>query len=609
LVLNSKDENKFESSVNKLSILVCLRFVLILVLVTQNFFSGQMVDAAQTVDESQQLVSDPEAKKFVSQSINQSTSTGSFGKLPSINTYPFATPAEDITLQLPRSSELLPVGPNMPPIRLEANFTEPITLREALVYALDHNLPININRANVQVQRWTWLSAMGNFLPNYVSSYTQQHLSGATLVGGIIPVTFNTPNVQAQAGFQYYGFQGGRVMFTMLQNKHNWQASKQQLFASVNDNFLAVAQAYYNLLRAEAVLTIQIRAVETSKTQVDLNQKLERAGTGTRFNVLQSQTQLATDEQNLLNAEVALRQAALALGVLLNQDLSGNMICVENVVKKVRLIDPRLNINDLINIACAHRPELKQYEQLRLAARRTIQVQAAPLYPQFLFYGNINGNGQTLGNSQQLVPGSFSTVLLQGPVAGPPIPSPTSRGTPIVEGNNNGFSGTATPFLQMFPTADVWTPPSFISRQMRASYTIGMQLIWNWTGLGAPAAANIQAAKAQARLVSLQENQQLLSVLNQVRNSFINSNLAEKQIDVASVAVLSSSEQLRLAQVRLANGVGTNLDVVAAQQAWVQALVNKANAIIQFNVAQAQLLRDLGVINIETLTSGRLLNK
>jgi hypothetical protein len=43
-----------------------------------------------------------------------------------------------------------------------------------------------------------------------------------------------------------------------------------------------------------------------------------------------------------------------------------------------------------------------------------------------------------------------------------------------------------------------------------------------------------------------------------------------------------------------------------AQQVWTQSLINRADAILTFNQAQVQLLRDIGVISIDSLTSGRL---
>jgi OMF family outer membrane factor len=124
--------------------------------------------------------------------------------------------------------------------------------------------------------------------------------------------------------------------------------------------------------------------------------------------------------------------------------------------------------------------------------------------------------------------------------------------------------------------------------------------------MGGPDVANIQAARAVARQASLKVNKTIMDVIQQVRTSYLQSLTAERQIEVATKEVISAAEELRLSRVRLANGVGTNIDVINAQRDFTQALVRKAEAIILFNTQQAQLLRDVGVISFDSLTSGRL---
>jgi outer membrane protein TolC len=394
-------------------------------------------------------------------------------------------------------------------------------------------------------------------------------------------------------------------MFGMLANKHYYRAAKQQLFSTTNDELLAVTRGYYEMVRNEALLEIQTRAVDVSQAQVNLNQQLERAGTGTRFQVLQSETQLARDQQSLLTQEVSLRRAAINLGTILNLDTDVNLLSVESQVRKVRLIDANVDINRLIGLAVQNRPELKQFEHLRLAAKRNIQVAAAPLYPQLNFFGNATGSGATLGKSIVYTQPSFNTV----PLAGQPLTNPiirTGNGpTFAVDNSSLGFGQTPGSSL-VLPTGSEFVPPTPTNRQVRASYNLGFQVDWNFEGAGTVAAANIQSSRALARRALLESNQQLMLVLQQVRDSYLTSQTAERQIEVATKEVISAAEELRLARVRLANGVGTNIDVINGQRDFTSALVNKADAIIAFNIAQAQLLRDIGLIGRQTLTSGRL---
>ncbi|MBX9573737.1 MAG: TolC family protein [Candidatus Obscuribacterales bacterium] len=497
---------------------------------------------------------------------------------------------EESDLRLPSTSELMPMSKNLPTIRLEAVYNAPVTLKDVVNFAVLHNLDIGVSREQMLASKWTLIGALGQYLPNSVLSYRQIFQAGTTLVGGIIPSSFATPFVTATGGFTYYGFRGGQVFFNALAQKHNFLAQKAQLGGSINDTLNNVAKQYYELMRAQAFLEIRVRAVETSRAQLVLNQQLERAGTGTYFNVLQADTQLATDEQNLLSQEVAFRTAAITLAQLMNLDLGANLISLENKVRKVRLVDPNMDINSLMRISIKYRPELKQYEELRLAARRQIQVNAAPLYPSFQFFGQYQGNGATLGPGYRVQPGSIQVV-----------PGTLNPGTVI----------TPPQFGQsvQVPVVGQFNPAQQVKRQMRKSYQIGFQVDWSYFNLGVPNMANVQSARHTARAALLQANQQFMAVLTQVRTSYLASLLAEREVDVTTRAVASSSEQLRLARVRLANGVGTNIDVLQAQQVWTQSLINKADAILRFNQAQVQLLHDIGVISIDTLTSGRLVKE
>lgn len=512
---------------------------------------------------------------------------------------------EAIEIRLPMPDQMIPLGETLPPIRLEARYTRPISLNDCVDYALDHNLDIRIQQTDVDSRKWLLYGSVGRYLPDIFTNYRQEYLKGGRLVGGIIPVTFNTPNVTTAAGFNFFGFRGGEVTFGVLSALHTYKAQKQRLFGTINDALLETTRAYYLMVRNEALLEIQTRAVDVSQAQVNLNQQLESAGTGTRFQVLQSETQLAKDQQNLLTQEVSLRRAAINLGTILNLNTDVNLLSVESQVKKVRLIDEHVDINRLITLAIENRPELKQFEHLRIAAKRNVQVAAAPLYPQLNFFGNITGSGATLGKSIVYSQPGFNTV----PLAGAPLTNPIIRtgngATFAVDNSSLGFGQVPGSSL-VLPTGSEFIPPAQVNRQVRSSYNLGFQIDWNFEAMGTRSMANIQSNRALARGAQLRSNQELMRVLQEVRDSYLTSQTAERQIEVATKAVISAAESLRLSRVRLANGVGTNIDVINGQRDFTTSLVNKADAIIAFNIAQAQLLRDIGLIGRQTLTTGRM---
>jgi outer membrane protein TolC len=465
--------------------------------------------------------------------------------------------ARSISLGQINMSELLPIGKGkLPPIKLEAAYNEQLGLKQALLYALGNNLPIRISQAGYEAQRYQFLGSLGNFLPDFTLTYRGQRTDTQRGTG--------TPFYTNSATIRYPLFQGGGVLFNSLANMNRAKAGKNAYYASVNDTIFSVYQRYNDLLLNHLLLRIRVKSVELSRAQVALNQQLKDAGVGTNFAIYQSRTQLALDKQALLAQQVALRQAALQLALLLNTNIAINFLPEEERVSEAKLFNNQIDVNKLEMAAAKYRPELKQFEFLRRAADRNIQVAAAPLYPTFQFFTTktVTKSGGSGGNNNNL---TGSTVI---------IPTGSSGGGSI------GISGGGG-----------------------RSFSAGFDLTWNLNGFGVVDTGNTLAARALARQAMLQSNQQIITVLQQVRSSYLNMLTAEAQVDVAGEAVVSATEQLRLASLRLRYGQGINLELIQAQREYINSLTLQAQAIIAYNVAQAQLLRDTGLISVATLTA------
>ena len=144
--------------------------------------------------------------------------------------------------------------------------------------------------------------------------------------------------------------------------------------------------------------------------------------------------------------------------------------------------------------------------------------------------------------------------------------------------------------------------------QTQALFALNLNLRWDVNGLGTTDYSNMRAAKLQARQAQLQAQKELVTVLDQVQTSYLNSLDAERKIDETNNEVDSSLEELRLARLRFAHGLGTNLDIITGQRDYTQAMLDKAQAIINFDIAQAQLVHDMGLSSIDAFTSGHLID-
>ncbi len=446
-------------------------------------------------------------------------------------------------------------GP-LPPIRLEATFVERITLSDVLTMALENNLPIRMARAEYNSRKFRVLASVGEMLPNVATGFTQSRTWSGGTHADSAPSFYNVVYLPV--------FNGGEDMFRLLRSVHEKNASRFANSATINDTLLDVYYKYQDLILQQALLQVRIKAVDTSKLQLQQNEDRKSAGEGTSFEVLQSRTRLAQDRQLLLRQQVAYRQAALRLAVSINMNPSINLLPEDSRISPSLLVDPRLSVLGHIGQAIDRRPELKENEQLRIAAKRHVQQELGSLYPNAKFFlaTNVTGSGGSSSN------GAGGIII---PAGGSLAGGLISTGSPS-NGSNAAFTG-------------------------------GFTLNWVLRGLGVVDAGNALALREQARKVAFKSNEVLLHVLEEVRSSYLETLTSKEEISVAYEGVESASEELRVADMRLKYSVGTNLELLSAQKDYFEALARQAEAIINYRKSQARLLRDTGTISINALTA------
>jgi len=442
------------------------------------------------------------------------------------------------------------------PLRPEGSFDQMISLKEALDYAMENNLPIRISRETYAYQKYQFLSSLANALPNLGASYTLTKSK-------VLPSTSSLSRVFTPR-ISYPVFQGGSVFYGALSQYYREKGWKEALHSSVNESLLDVYQKYSNLVLNRALLKIRAKSLEVSREQYVLNQRLFRAGTGTKFAILQSRTQLAADQEALLQQQVLVRQSSLALAYSLNAPMAMNFIPSEDNISEQQLLQKATNIDRLIETALRYRPDLKQYELFKLAAARNVQVAASALYPNASFF--------TLY--------SYSNTTVNTPQA--PLKNLTSTSS-----SSLGSTAGAGVFGGLFNT-----------------FEGGFALTYSLPGFGLVGAANVAGAQVLNKQALMQANQELQLVMQQVRADYISWLSAKQQIEATVYGAASAGEALRLAEIRLLNGVGTNLELIQAQRDYISALSSEAQAIINSNIAQALIQRDLGVISVDSLTKG-----
>ncbi|MCK7502891.1 MAG: TolC family protein [Desulfobacterales bacterium] len=118
-------------------------------------------------------------------------------------------------------------------------------------------------------------------------------------------------------------------------------------------------------------------------------------------------------------------------------------------------------------------------------------------------------------------------------------------------------------------------------------------------GLTAAKSLSAQVREAELRKTDIRRN-----IEQSIVNAFYSSISAKELVQSSYSQVASAQESLRLAMIRLEAGVGIYTDVINAQLTETQARINYLNSIIGYNIAQAQLLYDMGIISANSLLEG-----
>jgi len=109
--------------------------------------------------------------------------------------------------------------------------------------------------------------------------------------------------------------------------------------------------------------------------------------------------------------------------------------------------------------------------------------------------------------------------------------------------------------------------------------------------------AKIEQAEIKLAQVDQSEKQVQQLIEFEVRSAYLNMKEAEKLIKVAEEGIKNSQESFRIAQVKYNEGIATNTEVIDAQSTLIEAETNHLNALYDYNINRAALVKAIGICN------------
>jgi HAE1 family hydrophobic/amphiphilic exporter-1 len=377
--------------------------------------------------------------------------------------------------------------------------------------------------------------------------------------------------------------------------RKNIQLSDEQLRQRVIEVVTQAVQAYWELEYAWRSLDVQIEAVRLAERQDSSNRRQVQQGLLAPVDVVQTQTQIATFQQNVFTAQSSLTTAENALKVLMlpdRNDLMWGMALVPDETAEPRPTIPSLE--DAVKQALSTRPEARQSAisiDVNLLDARLSREQTKP---QIDAYASLSDTG----------------------LAGHPIP--TSGANPFVaafEPLVNQINAISTqaglPPLGPLSFGSSSIPPILVGGYGQSlsalgsghftTAVVGVNISLPIRNRTAIAAAEV--SMAEARRLRAQNQQVQMAIEQDVRNALQAMSSAEARQDSAIDARRYAEEQYQSEQRQFQAGTSTVFLVLQRQTDLVSARTREVRAGADTGEAKANmdraLARTLEIRNIQ----------
>lgn len=275
------------------------------------------------------------------------------------------------------------------------------TLEKCIDYSLQHNLTIKKSTLDLQNAQINYSQSKREYFPT-INSGASQNVSNGSIID---PITGDFVSKQVfSSSLDLNGnmvlFNGFKTQNQVKQNKLITQQSEFNLELTKDNITLAVLEAYIQVMYAMEGVKIAEQNLESYETQLKRSKELLQSKSITLKDFAEVQSQVATAQYELINAQ---KNGAMQLLVLKQlMELPSDTEFYIEIDQDTYSFDP-LNIPDkrvVFQLALQHLPEIKTGDLTIKISELKIKTTKSNYYPTLSLTGSL-GTGYT--NSQNLI--------------------------------------------------------------------------------------------------------------------------------------------------------------------------------------------------------------
>jgi len=442
--------------------------------------------------------------------------------------------------QHPKANELFytnHAGTDYCPIKLEASLQQPliIDLENIMAIAVENNINLNLARIDTKMFNWKFWQKFSNALPDVQLRASSQNRDGTFYLNSQLKREINETITNAGVRINYRIFDGGTTSFLAIAEKYYRSSVSEREKAVYQQILLDSVTYYFDLLQAQTSLFAQLKAFEAAKSNLDLSEKFLKAGTGTKYDVLQAESILAQAQRLMIEREANFRNAQINLAIHLNQPLETPYLIDQNTIDVIRIVDEDIPINDILHSAFQKNPNIISALKAKQGAYKEGLATVGEFLPKLDIYADFLGAGEKFGD--------------------------------LVGITTLGFD---------------------------ASYSIG-------DGLGLTAFTKAMESKTKVQKAKLEYTRELQGIERGLRASYINLQKSKSLVQASQKELQSAQEAVRLSKIRYQNGLEIFANLIDKEKELIQAELSLINSTANYNIAQAQLAYNMGIIDVKNI--------
>lgn len=263
------------------------------------------------------------------------------------------------------------------------------TLQECVAYALENNISVKQSELDLKTAEINKRDAVGNFLPTLNASSSYSWSIGLTqnpTTFDAVTATSNTLSGNINSNITIYD--GLRNLNQLYRSRLEIVASQYQLDKMKDDISLLVANSFLQILFNKEQLKVLQAQNKVSLEQLERTQNLVDAGSLPRGDLLEVQATIASQEQQIVNAEnaIVLSKISLAQTLLIKDYQNFDTADIDYDVPVTNILNE--TPETIINKAKEERYEIKIADANSKIADYNLKIAKGGLQPTLSgFYG------------------------------------------------------------------------------------------------------------------------------------------------------------------------------------------------------------------------------